>query len=211
MFREVEQNVPNRNPVARPGEKQSTVVPCMTREDFATWKIPYLREFLASTGINTTGTKEMLVRNCFNAYELRLQEAVTDFLQEPNEVMKNHLDNLVIGKISLPDPYSLLDGWCNTLSHLADTQYNDVKDYLMKQDTGKDFKSGKSLLGSRHLCGIKTHNIDINVRFCFVEAIIVLGKGFQMQTMTFGVACTKMVGKLSMLVVLVLWGKLVPS
>ena len=85
----------------------------MTREDFSTWKIPYLQKFLASRRINRTGTKEMLVRNCFSAYELGLQETVTDFLREQNEVMKNHLDKLVIGKISLPDRYSLVDGWCN--------------------------------------------------------------------------------------------------
>ena len=52
----------------------------------------------------------MLVRNCFSAYELELQETVTDFLQEQNEVMKNHLYKLVFRKISLPDPYSLVDG-----------------------------------------------------------------------------------------------------
>ena len=39
----------------------------------------------------------------------------------------------------------------------------------MKHDAGKDFKSGKGLLESGHLIGIKTHNIDINVRYCFVR------------------------------------------
>ena len=158
----------------------------------------------------------MLVRNCFSAYELGLQETVTDFLQEQNEVMKNHLDKLVIGKISLLDPYSLVDGWCNAPSHLPDTLYNDVKDYLMKHDAGKAFKSRKSLLESGHLSGIKTH-IDINsiltsaLDIVLFETIAVLSKGFQMQTTTFGFACTKIVGKLSALVVLVLLSKLVPS
>ena len=63
----------------------------------------------------------MRVRKCFNAYELGLQETVTDFFQEQNEAMKNQLDKLVIGKIRLPDPYSLVDGWCNVLSHLPNT------------------------------------------------------------------------------------------
>ena len=112
----------------------------MKREDFSSWKIPYLEEFLASRGINRTGTKEMLVRNCFSAYELELQETITDLLQEQNEVMKNHLDKLVIGKISLPDPYSLADEWCNAPSHLPDTLYND-----------------------------DVNDIDINVRYCFVR------------------------------------------
>ena len=129
----------------------------MTREDFSSWKIPYLEEFLASRGINRTGTKEMLVRNCFSAYELELQETITDLLQEQNEVMKNHLDKLVIGKISLPDPYSLVDEWCNAPSHLPDTLYNDDVNDM-------------------------TSTLDI----VLFEAIVVLSKGFQMQTTTLG-------------------------
>ena len=116
-----------------------------------------------------TGTKEMLVRNSFSAYELGLQETVIDFLQEQNEVMKNHLDKLVIGKIGTPDPYSLVDGLCNALFHLPDTLYNNVQDCLMKHDAGKAFKNGNSLFKSRHLSGIKTHNSDINVRYSFVR------------------------------------------
>ena len=54
---------------------------------------------------------------------------------------------------------------------------------------------------------ILTSTLDI----VLFEAIAVLSKGFQMETTTFGFACTKIVGKLSMLVVLVLQGKLVPS
>ena len=46
----------------------------VTRENFSTWKISYLQELLAIRVINRTGTKEMFVRNCFSAYELRLQE-----------------------------------------------------------------------------------------------------------------------------------------
>ena len=46
----------------------------MTRANFSTWKIPYLQEFLVNRELNRTGTKEMLVRNCFSAYELGLQE-----------------------------------------------------------------------------------------------------------------------------------------
>ena len=91
----------------------------------------------------------MRVRNCFSAYELWLHETVTDFLQEQNEVTKNHLDKLVIGKINLPDPYSSVDGWCNAPSHLLDTLYKDVKDYLIKHDAGKAFKSGKKFIGIR--------------------------------------------------------------
>ena len=140
----------------------------MTRENFSTWKIPYLQEFLVSRGIVRIGTKEML-RNYFSVYDLGLQETVTDFLQEQNKVMKNHLDNLVTKKVNLPDLYSLVDGWCNVPSHLPITLYNDVKDYLMKHEAGKTFKSGKSLLESGHLSGTKTHNIDINVRYCFVR------------------------------------------
>ena len=39
----------------------------------------------------------------------------------------------------------------------------------MKHDPGKAFKIEKGLLESGHLSGVKTHNIDINVRHCFVR------------------------------------------
>ena len=138
----------------------------MTREDFSTWKIPYLEEFLASRGINRTGTKEMLVRNCFSAYELELQETITDLLQEQNEVMKNHLDKLVIGKISLPDPYSVVDEWCNAPSHLPDTLYND-----------------------------DVNDIDINVRYCFVRGNCCPEQRISNANYDVGFGWTKIVGK----------------
>ena len=138
----------------------------MTREDFSTCKIPYLEEFLASRGINRTGTKEMLVRNCFSAYELELEETITDLLQEQNEVMKNHLDKLVIGKISLPDPYSLADEWCNAPSHLPDTLYND-----------------------------DVNDIDINVRYCFVRGNCCPEQRISNANYDVGFGWTKIVGK----------------
>ena len=82
----------------------------MTKENFSTWKLPYLQEVLVSRGINRTGTKEMLFRNYFSAYDLGLQETETNFLQEQNKVMKNHLDKLVIGRVNLLDLYSLVNG-----------------------------------------------------------------------------------------------------
>ena len=138
----------------------------MTREEFSTCKIPYLEEFLASRGINRTGTKEMLVRNCFSAYELELQETITDLLQEQNEVMKNHLDKLVIGKISLPDPYSLVNEWCNAPSHLPDTLYND-----------------------------DVNDIDINVRYCFVRGNCCPEQRISNANYDVGFGWTKIVGK----------------
>ena len=95
----------------------------------------------------------MLVRNCFSAYKLGLQEAVRGFLQEENEVMKNYWYKLVVEKISLPDPYGLVDGWCVAPSHLPNTLHNNVQEYLMKYDPGKAFKSGEGLSG--HLSDIK--------------------------------------------------------
>ena len=61
-------------------------------------------------------------------------------LQEENEVMKNHWYKLVVEKISLPDPCSLVNGWCVAPSHLPNTLYNDVQDYLMKYDPEKSFQ-----------------------------------------------------------------------
>ena len=43
---------------------------------------------MATRWLNAAGAKEILVKNCFSAYKLGLQEAVTGFLQEENEAMK---------------------------------------------------------------------------------------------------------------------------
>ena len=91
---------PNKNPVARPGEKYPTLVPGMTQEDFSTWKIPYLQELLASRVKNNTETKETPVRNCFSAYELGLKET-----KKEDKVKKNHLDKLVVGNTSCPEVF----------------------------------------------------------------------------------------------------------
>ena len=71
--------------------------------------------------------------------------------------------------MSLLDPDNLVGGWCHAPSHLPNTSYKDVKDYLMKHDAEKAYKNGKSSLELGHLSGIKTNNIDINVRYRFVR------------------------------------------
>ena len=153
----------------KPGRKYPELLPDMRKEHFSKWKVSYLQEYLASRGINKSGNKEVLINNAYNTYKLGLEETVTDFVEEQNDVKRNHLKELIIGNVTLPDPYKLVDGWFDSPFNLLNTVYNDICSYLSKYDAGKAFKNGKSLLRSGHLTNIKTHIIDLNVRYCFVR------------------------------------------
>ena len=54
--------------------------------------------------------------------------------------------------MSLPDPVTLQNGWYSAPENLPSTVYDDVIDYFLdKNDAGKVYKCGKSLLDSEHL------------------------------------------------------------
>ena len=50
----------------------------MTRNDFSSWNLSHLQEFLADRGINKTGNKVTLVTNAYNAYKMNLEISATD-------------------------------------------------------------------------------------------------------------------------------------
>ena len=70
-----------------------------------------------------------------------------------------------------PSPTTLFDDWIEAPSHLPDTLYDNVHNYLVKSDAGKAFKGGKSLLLSGHLINVMVHMITPNVRYCFVRGL----------------------------------------
>ena len=93
----------------KPGRKYPNMLPDMRKEHFSNWKVSYLQEYLTSRGINKSGNKEVLINNANNTYKLGLEEAVTDFVEEQKDVKRNHLEKLIIGNVTLPDPYELVD------------------------------------------------------------------------------------------------------
>ena len=79
----------------KPGRKYPEL-PDMRKEHFSKWKVYYLQEYLASRGINKSGNKEVLINNAYNTYKLGLEETVTDFVEEQNDVKRNHLEKLIM-------------------------------------------------------------------------------------------------------------------
>ena len=77
-------------------KKIPRIVTSMRKEHFSKWKVSYLQEYLASRGINKSGNKEVLINNAYNTYKLGLEETVTDFVEEQNDVKRNHLEKLIM-------------------------------------------------------------------------------------------------------------------
>ena len=131
----------------------------------------YLQEYLADRSINKTGNKDLLVKNAYGAYCINLPVASTGYLEEQEEIEKNYKEKLISENalVALPDPVTLQDGWYSALGNLPSTVYDDVVDYQDKNDAGKAYKSGKSLLDSEHLSNVMTHIISNNIRYTFVR------------------------------------------
>ena len=94
-------------------------------------------------------------------YCLNLPVTATDYLEEQEEIKKNYKGKLILetGLVSLPDPVTQQDGWYSAPENLPNTVYDDVIDYFLdKNDAGKAYKSGKSLLDSEHLSNVMSHN-----------------------------------------------------
>ena len=81
----------------------------------------------------------MLLKNAYGAYCLNLQVTATDYLEEQEEIKKNYKEKLILenGLVILLDPVTLQDGWYSAPENLPSTVYDDVTDYLGKNDAGK--------------------------------------------------------------------------
>ena len=157
----------------KPGDKYPMLFKGMTRKDFSSWNPSHLQEFLADRGISTTGNKDTLVANAYNAYKMNLEISATDYIEEKNEVELNLQSKLVLENVlvSLPDPSKLIDMWFAAPYNLPNTIYEQINTYLKDTDTGKVFKGGKSLLLSGHIKNVMNHSISSNIRYCFIKGL----------------------------------------
>lgn len=130
-------------------------------------------DFLQYRGINRSGRKEQLVLNVYSAYNLELPKVFQDPQEEHLELLRDQSSklNLEGGLVKLPNPCTLVDGWLKAPSYLPNTTQGDVEEYLKNNNAGKAFRSGQSLLASKHLDNIMSHNISNNIRFCFVHGV----------------------------------------
>jgi len=145
----------------------------MTEHDFKLWTMQQLQEYLTDRSINKTGNKAKLVNNANQAYILDLPVSFTDPQEEKQQIEEDEKNKLILddGMLTLPSPKTLFDDWIEAPSHLPDTLYDNVNDYLLKSDAGKAFKGGKSLLLSGHLINVMVHMITPNVRYCYIRGL----------------------------------------
>ncbi|XP_019621912.1 PREDICTED: uncharacterized protein LOC109468107 [Branchiostoma belcheri] len=116
-------------------------------EEFKTWRVPALQEFLRARGWKTSGNKEVLVARAFSAWEndIPLQPSAAELAT----TARREYAQLVAG---LPDPLKFddeawtperegMEGWPNVM-------YHDICDYLMKDHPGKDQDLNNRLLNA---------------------------------------------------------------
>ena len=115
-------------------------------------KILYFQEHLAERSINKTGNKYILFKNAYGTYCLNLSVTAFDYLEEQEEIKKNYKMKLILknGFVTLPDPVALKKCLYSATENLPNTVYDDVTNYLVKNDAGKAYRSGKSLLDFEH-------------------------------------------------------------
>lgn len=145
----------------------------MSIDDFERWTVAQLQEYLSDRCINKSGNKPKLVKNVYGCYLLQLPITVSDPQKEKEQIEADSKNKLILedGMVTLPNPCQLQNDWCDAPSNLPDTVYDQVKTYLIKNNGGKAFTGGKSLLKSGHLFNLMVHTISPNVRYSFVQGL----------------------------------------
>ena len=73
----------------KPGDNYPVLFKGITRENFSSWNLSYLQEFVAAHGTNKTGNNYTLVKNSYNTYKINFEIRVTEYMEEKNEVEMN--------------------------------------------------------------------------------------------------------------------------
>ena len=83
----------------------------MTINDFKSWTITQLHEFLSDRCINKTGNKASLVQNAYGAYCMNLPVAATDPQEEKLQIEEDAKNKLILddGMVTLKNPSTLID------------------------------------------------------------------------------------------------------
>ena len=156
-----------------PGIRYPPIREGMTANDFKSWTMVQLQDFLADRCINKSGTKGKLVENAYGAYKMNLPVTATDAQSELLQLKQDISKKLVLenGMVNLPNPSSLKDEWVLAPLNIPDTTHEIVMHYLVTNDAGKAYRGGKSLLESGHVSNVMTHLISPNIRYCFVRGL----------------------------------------
>ena len=144
----------------------------MMKEDFSTWTIPQLQDFLSKREINQTGNKATLVHSVFMAYHMNVPLSQQDYLNDIKGIEDERKKKLTLegGQLVIKHPKMLSSDWLEGSCYFRDTTEDQVRRYLNSKHAGKAFKGVKSLLESGHLSNVQYHFISSDVRCGFVTA-----------------------------------------
>ena len=109
--------------VISPGLRYPHTKEGMTMQDFETWTMVQLQEYLADRYINKTGNKNKLVENAYGAYSMGLEVTASDVQEELAEIARDVHNKLLLegGMLRPPNPKSLLNDWFKAPNNLPDT------------------------------------------------------------------------------------------
>ncbi|XP_071121974.1 uncharacterized protein [Mytilus edulis] len=150
-------------------------------DDFLTWKVSALREYLTKRGMTKDGTKSELAALCYSASVLKIEVVPSSF-----EIIKNNkLDYQNLLKINgqiLSDPLQIHDNWLdekNGMKKFPPVYISDIIKYLSEKNTSgkmkeilQDYKIGKAYeyFKNGFLQEIFYHDIDARSKYCFLRA-----------------------------------------
>ena len=138
---------------------------------FNRWTVPQLQEYLVEHGVNKSGNKQKLVDNVYGTHLLNLPICNTDPQQELYEIEQNVENKLFLenGLVKLPNPLKITDGWLPAPVNFPDMTYDMLIDYFKKNDAGKAYNNGKSLMESGHVTNVMSNMLSPNLRYCFIR------------------------------------------
>lgn len=156
----------------------------MSLSDFEKWTVSQLHDYLSDRCINKSGNKPKLVQNVYGCYLLQLPITVSDPQKEKEQIEADNKLKLILedGMVTLPNPAQLKGDWVDAPANLPDTVFDQVKGYLVKNNGGKAFIGGKSLLKSEHLFNLMVHTISPNIRYSFVQGLCYPEQKFKSKT-----------------------------
>lgn len=150
-------------------------------DEFLTWKVDSLRDFLTKRGLAKTGSKNELAALCFSVHKLKMPVLPTS-----SEILKqNTLDYeniLNIGSNKIPDPFQLHENWVGEKSGIQlwpPTYISDIIAYFTdktSQDNLKavlqDYKVGKAYeyFHNGFLKEVFYHHVSTKSEYCLLRS-----------------------------------------
>ncbi|CAB4033934.1 hypothetical protein pdam_00025903, partial, partial [Paramuricea clavata] len=115
-----------------------------TLEDFGTWKVVALKEFLSKRALKIEGNKATLVAHAFAAWEMQVPISNTS-VQREAEINAAYQTLLTVdlgsSSVVLPDPLKEVSAWITENEGIKDwppIYFNDICVFILSKHPGKD-------------------------------------------------------------------------